>query len=76
MSVPTNIAEGNSKKSKKEQSYFLEIALASLDELHYQCLLSADLGYILKTDCDVLHQHMLRIGYLTHRLQESLSRRS
>src|SRR5688572_15163216 len=45
-SVPTNITEGNARRSFKEKRRYFEIALASLEELHYQCRLSSDLGYI------------------------------
>lgn len=45
-SVPTNITEGNVKASKKEKAHFMEIAHASLEELHYWCYLSKDLNYM------------------------------
>ncbi len=45
-SVPMNIAEGNAKRSFKEKARFFEIALGSLEELHYQCLLARDLEYL------------------------------
>ncbi|MBU2259341.1 four helix bundle protein, partial [Patescibacteria group bacterium] len=45
-SVPTNIAEGNCRRSKKDKAHFFVIALSSLDELHYQCTLALDLHYI------------------------------
>ena len=48
-SVPTNITEGNAKRSTKEKLHFFEIAEASLEELHYQCRLSLDLNYINPT---------------------------
>lgn len=44
-SIPMNIAEGNARRTAKEKSRFFEIALASLEELHYQCILSRDLNY-------------------------------
>ncbi len=45
-SVPTNITEGNVKKSNKDKGHFMETAHASLEELHYWCYLSKDLKYI------------------------------
>src|SRR5687768_17325477 len=46
MSIPMNIAEGNAKKSLKEKDHYMEIAAASLEELHVQIQLAFDLHYI------------------------------
>lgn len=45
-SIPANIVEGYSRKSRKEFLQFLNIAKSSLDELKYFLILSFDLGYI------------------------------
>lgn len=45
-SVPSNIAEGMSRVSTKEQAHFLEIAYGSLMEVLCQINLAYDLGYI------------------------------
>jgi four helix bundle protein len=71
-SIPTNIAEGNEKRSRKEQKRFLEISLGSIDELHYQCLLASDLHYITKERLTDLMNLIHRVGYLIRRLQTSL----
>lgn len=49
-SVPMNIAEGNARRTSKEKSRFFEIALASMDEVHYQCVLAKDLEYVDSKD--------------------------
>jgi four helix bundle protein len=46
VSIPSNIAEGNYRGSKKEQVQFLRIAFASGAELETQLLLSKDLLYL------------------------------
>jgi four helix bundle protein len=46
VSVPSNIAEGMSRKSSKEQLHFLEISYGSLMETYCQMEISLDLGYI------------------------------
>ena len=46
VSVPTNIAEGCGRGSKKELKQFLMISMGSASEVEYQILLSQELGYI------------------------------
>ena len=70
-SIPTNIAEGNGRKTNKDKSHFLDIAMGSIEELHYQCILSYDLEYVSAEDRDDLHDRIQRTGYLIHKLQQS-----
>ena len=46
MSVPTNVAEGSSRTSRRDYARFLEIAIGSASECEYQLILCNDLGYI------------------------------
>lgn len=46
VSITSNIAEGFSRRSKKEKGQFLYMALGSLTELQNQLLIAKDLGYI------------------------------
>jgi len=46
VSVPSNIVEGCARESQAEYRNFLNIAFASLRELHYQFSLAKRLGYI------------------------------
>ena len=45
VSIPSNLAEGSARRSKKEFANFLGIALGSVAELETQLLISARLGY-------------------------------
>ena len=46
ISVPSNLAEGNSRVAIKEQIHFFEIAFGSLMEVYCQLQIAEDLGYI------------------------------
>ena len=70
-SVPATIAEGNCRRSKKDKAHFFEISLSSLDELHYQCTLALDLGYITKEQFCVAEEQINRTGYLITKLRNS-----
>lgn len=71
-SVPMNIAEGNARRSKKDQAHFLETAIASLEELHCQCLLAEALHYVGKEQLSKTDDHIQRVGYLIMKLRSSV----
>ena len=59
ISIPSNIAEGSSRKSDKDTVRFVDIAIASLAELDTQIIISQNLGYLnesseIKTKIDKL----------------------
>jgi four helix bundle protein len=45
ISIPSNIAEGNSRTSDKDKNRFIEMALGSCFEMETQLLLSQKLGF-------------------------------
>ena len=49
ISIPSNIAEGAARNSKKEFIQFLHIALGSTSELETQLIISGRLGYLKET---------------------------
>jgi four helix bundle protein len=76
VSIPSNIAEGAGRKSKKEFIQFLSISLGSLSELDTQILLSKELDFIDKATCDGLIIELDNIGKLIYGLMKSLGYKS
>lgn len=70
-SVPMNIAEGNMRRTIKDKSHFLTIAISSLEELHYQCVLAKDLTYLSSDDFSKLDDHIQRVSYLLIKFHKS-----
>lgn len=46
VSIPSNIAEGSARSSRRELAQFLNVAKGALSELDTQLLISADLEYL------------------------------
>ena len=71
VSIPSNIAEGAARKSKKEFSQFLHVARGSLSEMDTQLELARQLGYLDEADWKDLNEQMERVdmtlaGLLRH----------
>ena len=67
-SVPTNIVEGNERKTGKEYIQFLYMSKGSLSESKYQLILARDLGYITKEECLMLLNRADEIGKMINGL--------
>ncbi len=61
VSVPSNIAEGAARQTKKEFSNFLHIAQGSLSELDTQFELARRLGFLDETSWRDLDSRMVQI---------------
>tara|TARA_E500000318_G_C3556016_1_gene211160 strand:- start:788 stop:1138 length:351 start_codon:yes stop_codon:yes gene_type:complete len=72
VSVPSNIAEGCSRKSKKDFSRFLEIAIGLMYEIETQLLISNDLNFIQKNDLNYLLQNLDSIIKMTSKFKSTL----
>ena len=75
ISVPSNIAEGTSKTSPKEQFHFLEIAYGSLMEIMCQLEISFDLGYINQNQFKQSEEKIVMIYKMLSSMQSSLKNR-
>ena len=75
LSVPTNIAEGSGRGTKKEISQFLIISRGSLEETRYLIFLSKELKYINDAEFEVLRSLALDTSKLINGLIKSLKKR-
>ena len=74
ISIASNIAEGGSRTSPKEQVHFMEIAYGSLMELYCQLLLATDLGYLKAEQPEVIETNKLieQVARMLSGLRKSL----
>ena len=71
VSVPTNIAEGSARISRKELLHFLSIARGSLSELDTLAEISMALGYL--SNESTLESEINQVSGLLARLRTSLN---
>lgn len=71
ISIPSNIAEGN---SNKEKIHYIEIAYGSLMETYCQLILSNDLNYLSDNDLNTIKPKIDSISKLLSGLKASLTK--
>jgi len=72
VSIPSNIAEGHSRASRKEFLHFVSIALGSLAELETQVIITSRLTYLGQQDADGILAATDQLGKMLRSLQKSL----
>ena len=72
VSVPSNIAEGQARNSKKEFIQFLSIAKGSKAELETQLLLCIKLGYLIDSDISEAMKSLSEISKMLSALIKNL----
>src|SRR5690554_5693848 len=72
VSVPSNIAEGCGRKSSKDFSNFLGIALGSSFEFETQIIISKNIGYLKEKHFLSLGSEIQNIKNIIKKLQSSL----
>jgi four helix bundle protein len=75
VSIPSNIAEGNARKSTRDYARFVSIALGSSAELQTQLLISSSLDLGNKNKLNNAIEMCDRTGQMLLRLHQSLIRR-
>lgn len=74
ISIPSNIAEGASRRSNKDFYRFLEIAIGSAYELETQLLIATDLNFIQKETSEKLLHELESITKMLSKLMMSLKK--
>jgi four helix bundle protein len=75
ISVCSNIAEGASRWSKKDQMHFYNIAFSSLMETLNQLILSSDLGYLKSNDLSDIRAEIHVISLMLNNLEKAARNR-
>jgi four helix bundle protein len=74
IAIPSNIAEGQGRNSRREFPRFLSIAYGSLRELETQIQIAKRLRYLEAPDSQFLRTRCGEVGRLLNGLSNSLSR--
>jgi len=74
VSIPTNIAEGANRESKKEYLYFLNIASGSVSEVEYLLHLTNRLGYLDNNNYKILEELRATAGKTLYGLITSVKK--
>ena len=75
VSVPSNVAEGQSRRGSREFVRYIGIALGSLNEAETQILIAARLDYISKEDLAGRLDSADEVGRLLNGLSNAIERR-
>jgi four helix bundle protein len=74
VSIPSNVAEGQGRKTTRDFLRFISIALGSSQELETQILIAFRLDYLKIHEKDELVAKLAEVGRLLSGLSRSLSR--
>jgi len=72
VSIPSNIAEGQGRKSTREFLHHLSIAYGSLMEVETQILIAVRLGYLNQIVAEQITERTAEVGRLINGLSNSL----
>ena len=65
VSIPSNIAEGHSRKTSKDFKQFIAIAKGSLSELETQLIISFKLNFISKEEFEIINNRIKELEKMT-----------
>ena len=72
ISVPSNIAEGMTRRTQNDKSHFLNIAQSSISEIDTQADIALRLGYLGEESRKELDRYLVQVGRLLTGLAQSL----
>jgi four helix bundle protein len=72
VSIPSNIAEGSSRKSNKDFSRFLEISMGSCYEIETQLFIAFDLKFISEIELNLLSKELEEIIKMISKFKSTL----
>jgi len=75
VSVPSNIAEGKSRRATKDYMRFLDIAYGSVAEVETQLFIACDLGYTTAKKIAKLLEDYSEVGRMLNGLLNSLEKK-
>ena len=73
ISIPSNIAEGNSRMSEKDKKRFIEIALGSAFELETQLYICFDQNYLSEKELNIYLDKVQKIQKMLYNFRTTLS---
>ena len=71
VSVASNLAEGTSRKTKKDQAHFSTMAYSSLMELLNQVIISNKLNFIKVDDYNLLREKITKVANMINALRNA-----
>jgi len=74
-SIPENIAEGYGKDTQAVLKHFQSIAMGSASELEYELLLAHDLGYLVDSNYEKLHNQTSEVKRMLTGLMSTIQAR-
>ena len=76
VSIPSNIAEGRNRASRKDYAHFLQIAYGSTSELETQLLICKELSFCDDVSYKKTQSLLTEIAKMLHVMIDGLSRAS
>lgn len=76
VSIPSNFAEGQSRRNTAEFRQYLHHALGSLAEVDTQMILARDFGYVSQEDGELIEAKIQEMQKMIHTLVTRLPRRA